>query len=160
MTQQSDMSISKRPSNASVLLDNSDIAAEAIGDRHLVVRSTLVGEKLAPLEVFLLVITVLAEVAKWDAAALLEGYISQATAAGLYVRFKEPVPPRISPPFFEVGWLMETLAAIPEFMIKQGVFQEAIISVTVDDERVADGFLGEKEAGAGLTDVQPNVAVS
>lgn len=160
LTQQSNLSIVKRPSSLSVFPEDTNITAENAQDRHLIVRAKLTGSTVPLFDVFLLVMAVLVDVANLGATEHLRDYASPANAAGAEIEFKEPVPARTSPPFFEVQWLMETMAIIPQYMIKKGVFKEALVLVELDGVKVADGFLGTKEAGVRLTNVNYNGSVS
>lgn len=70
------------------------------------------------------------------------------------------MPMRTGPPFFEVQWLIKSMALIPRYMIRKGVFKEASVMLDVDGVSIAAGFLGEKDAGVGLMNAKGNVSVS
>lgn len=74
--------------------------------------------------------------------------------------FEEPVPPPTEPPYFEVRWLMQTMAFLPEYMITKGVFKEAILTVKIDGVLLANGFLVAENPRSGLTNVNSHVSVS
>ena len=115
---------------------------------------------LRPLNVFRMIIAVLVDAAEMGADKLLRSYKSPAGLAGLYMVFEEPVPPRTEPPYFEVRWLMQTMAFLPEYMITKGVFQEAILTVKLDGVLVANGFLVAENPRSGLANVNSDVSAS
>ena len=145
LTQQTNLSIVQSPSSPSVLSQNTNITAENLQDRHLMVRAMLTGSTVPLFDVFLLVIAVLVDAAKLGATEQMQDYASPANVVGVEITFFGPVPPRTTPPFFEVQWLMETMASLPGYMIRKGVFKEALVLIEIDGVRVADGFLGKKE---------------
>ncbi len=159
-TQQSNLPIAKITSSPSLPPENTKITADDVKDGKLVVRAMLTGATVPLFDVFLLVIAVLVDAAERGATERLQGYKSPATTAGVEIFFEEPVPARTSPPFFKVQWLMEAMASIPQYMIRKGVFKEALLFVEIDGVRVADGFLGGKGLGLGLTNVSSDAAVS
>ena len=129
-------------------------------DPRLTVRIMLTGSVLPLFNVFTLIMTVLVDVARFEATDRLNDYVSPATTTGLEVLFGENVPARTAPPFFEVQWLIKSMALIPGYMVRKGVFKEASVMLDVDGVSVAAGFLGEKEAGVGFTNAKGNVSVS
>ena len=147
-------------SSRSVFPEYSVITAKNVQDQHLTVRATLTGSTVPLFDVFLVVMAVLADAAALRATERLEGYVSPATAAGVRVTFKEPVPARSRPPFFEVQWLLRTMAGIPGFMITKGVFREVALRDEIDHVWVADGSLKRTDGGIGLMNVDSNVTVS
>lgn len=147
-------------SSRSVSPEYSVITTKNVQDERLTVRATLTGPTVPLFDVFLLVMAVLVDAAALGATERLEGYVSPATAAGVRVTFKQPVPARSRPPFFEVQWLLRTMAGIPGFMITKGVFREVAMRVEVDHVWVADGSLKRNEGGIGLMNVNSNVTVS
>lgn len=158
LTQQPNLSIVQSPSSPPVIPQNTNITAENAHDGHLMVWAMLTGSTVPLFDVFLLVIAVLVDAAKLGVTEQLCDYASPADVVGIEVTFKGPVPARMSPPFFEVQWLMKTIASLPEYMIRKGVFKEALVLVEIDGVRVADGFLGKKEAGVGLTNVNSSIS--
>ena len=132
----------KHPSSLSVFPKNTNITGENVQDQDLIVRVVLMGLKVPLFDVFLLVITVLVEVASREATERLQNYESPINAAGVGISFRETLPARTTPPFLEVQWLMKTMVLIPKYMIMRGAFEEAMISVVVDGVRVADAYLG------------------
>lgn len=153
VTVRSPSSLSISPPKTNTTLGNPD-------DQPLTVRATLVGSTVPLFDVFLLAIAVLVDASRLKATQRLRNYASPETAAGVEITFYEPVPAHTSPPFFEAQWLMRTMAAIPNYMVRKGVFKEAVVLVEIDGVRVADGFLGNKQAAIGLTNVNHNVSVS
>ena len=107
-----------------------------------------------------MIIAVLVDAAEMGAGKRLPTYRSPTGVAGLYMVFEEPVPPRTQPPYFEVRWLMQTMAFLPEYMITKGVFQEAIFTVKLDGVLVAKGFLVAEDPRSSLTNANSNVSVS
>lgn len=158
-TQQSNLSIVQSMSSPSVFPQNKNVTAENLQDPELIVRIMLTRSTVPLFDVFLLVIAVLVDAAQMGATKRLQDYTSLATAAGVEIFFKGPVPARTSPPFFEGQWLMKTMATIPQYMIRKGAFKEAAVLVEIDGVRVADGFLGFREAGVGLRNVNSNISV-
>ena len=150
----------KPSSNLSDFPETTNLAVENAQNTNLSVRIKLTRTALSPLDVFHMIIRVLADAAEMGADKLLPTYTSPAGLAGLYMVFKKPVPPRAEPPFFGVRWLLRTMAFLPEFMIMEGVFQEAILTVKLDGVLVANGFLVAENLINGLTNVNANVSVS
>lgn len=120
----------------------------------------LTGSRVPLFDVFLLAIAVLVDAARLESTQRLQTYVSPESGGGVEIMFGQPVPARTSPPFFEVQYLMRAVVLIPNYMIIKGVFKEALVLVEVGGVRVADGFLGQKQAAVGLTNVNYNVSVS
>lgn len=151
LTQQPNLPIEEIPSSRAVFPQHTVITAGDAQDQRLMVRVKLTGSTVPLFDVFLLVITVLVDAARLGATERLQDYASPVNVPGVETRFKGPVPARTSPPFFESYWLMKTMATIPRYMIKKGVFREAFVLVEIDGVRVAEGVLEKKAAGVGLT---------
>lgn len=100
------------------------MTAENLQDPQLIVRIMLIESAVPLFDVFLVAIAVLVGTAPMEATKQLQDYTSLATAAGVEIVFYGPVPARTSPPFFEVQWLMRTMATIPQYMIKKGAFKQ------------------------------------
>ena len=106
-------------------------------DPRLTVRILLTGSILPLFDVFTLIITVLVDVARFEAMTRLHDYTSPATATGLEILFGESKPARAGPPFFEVQRLLKSLALVPVYMARKGVFKEASVVLDVDGVSVA-----------------------
>lgn len=156
-TQNQSLSDVKNSSSLSLSPGSTTMTAE---DARLKVRISLIGDRLPLFDVFTLIIKVLVEAGGMDATQRIRTYDSPEISARLDVTFREAMPARIRPPFFEGQWLMGTMALIPVYMIRKGVFQEAYVIVEVDGETVAHGFLGKVQAGVGVTNANGNVSVS
>ena len=160
LTQQSNLSIVKLSSNLSALPKTTNTTAENAQDPELTVRITLTRTILSPLDVFLLIIAVMVEAAEMGAQRLLQNYASPTDVSPVWIIFEEPIPARVSPPFFEVRWLMMIMTRIPEYMIRKGIFQEALVMVEVDGVSVADGFLMVRDAPVPRMNVNSTISVS
>ena len=120
----------------------------------------LTGSTVDLFSVFLLVITVITGAAEKAATERIDEYISPTTIPGVLVRFLVPTSPRTSPPFFEAQWLIRCMAAIPDYMIKKGVFREGLFLIEVDGVRVADAFLEKKSPTVDSSSAVSNVSVA
>lgn len=121
-------------------------------DPRLTVRIRLTGDVLPLFDVFTLIITVLVDLARLGATERIHAYDSPVIAGSLGVAFRELMPATTHPPFFEVQWLIKTMALIPGYMIRKGVFKEASVVVDVDGVGVAGGILGDKQAEHDVTE--------
>ena len=164
VTQQPKLSFVNSSSEIQVFSEEKNITSEISEDPKLKVRIMLAEAYIPAFDVFLLAITVLVDAAEMRPKKRLRGYTSQAVSAGsgppARIVFEEPIPARTSPPYFEVEWLMLTMSLIPNYMIRKGVFQEAVILVELDGLSIADGFLMGRLPGVGMTNVGSNVSVS
>lgn len=133
---------------------------QAKGDKGLKVLATLTGSTVAPWDVFLLIIGVIAEAAELEYDERLHSYVSSRSIPRVEITFMEATPPRTTPPFLEAHWLIEAMAMIPDCMIRKGVFMEALLILEVNGVDVASGFLGTKDAAAGLSPANSNISVS
>ena len=151
-------------SDIQVFSERRNITSENVQNSNLEVEIQMTDSFISLLGVFLLVITVLVDAAELQPSRRLRGYASPTVNVGsdapVRIVFKEPTPARTSSPYFEVQWLMTTMATIPHFMVRKGAFQEAVIMVELDGVRLATGFLSEIPFGAGMTNVGSNVSVS
>ena len=159
-TQPSNLSIANPPSSLSLLSRNATITTTNTQNGHLRVRTKLTGSAVPLFDVFLLVMAVLVGAAELEPRERLRQYAFPATGAGLRIAFTESLPARTSPPFFEVQWLIRSMAFIPKCMIKLGAFKGAVVFVEVDHVSVAEGLLGKNKGGIGLMNVAANVSVS
>lgn len=159
-TQNPPLSNVKSSSSISVFPEITNRTADEMQDPRLTVRVMLTDSSVALFDVFLLVMTVLVDAARLGVTERVRDYESPVIGAGVEITFGESVPARTRPPFFEVQWLIKTMALIPGFMIRKGVFMAALVVVDVDGVSVAAGFLGEKQAGVGLTNAKSNVSVA
>ena len=159
VTQQPKVSTVNSSSDLSTSPEGKSRTTQNIQNSELIVQIMLTETSIEPLDVFLLAITVIVQAAERGTARILRGYTSPAVSAGVrtpvHVVFEEPEPARTSSPFFDVEWLIVTMAKIPEYMITKGVFREAVLLVEVDGISVADGFLMQSIPGIGS-----NVSVS
>lgn len=137
LNQQPNLSLIRPSPNLSTYPENTNITAE----NKLRVRIKLTRSVLTANDFFLLVIRVLVDAAELGASRIFWDYTSPIVGTGVYIIFKEPVPARTRPPFFGAKWLIQTMAALPEYMAKKGVFQEADLLVNIGGVGVADGFL-------------------
>ena len=158
LTDKADLSIIENSSSLSVSRQISDITGENAGDEHLSVQALLTGSTVPLFDVFLLVIAVLVDVATKGATEQLRQYLSPSNIAEVIILFTPPVPARTGPPFFEVQWLMKTMASIPQCMFEKGMFREALVLVDIDNVRVAEGVLGKKESVVGMTNADSNMS--
>ena len=164
VTQQPKLSFVNSSSDIQVLPENRNITTENDRNLQLAVQIMLAEPYIPLFDVFLLVITVLVDAAEMRPTSRLRGYTSQAVSARsrtpVRILFEEPTPARTSSPYFEVRWLIKTVALIPNFMLREGTFQEAVIIVELDGLRVANGFLWGGRPGVGVMNVGSNVSVS
>lgn len=160
LPQRSHWSTVKSSSGLSIFSNNTNIKGEDLDNEPLTVRAMLTGSRVPLFDVFLLAIAVLVDAARLESTQRLQTYVSPESGGGVEIMFGQPVPARTSPPFFEVQYLMRAVVLIPNYMIIKGVFKEALVLVEVGGVRVADGFLGQKQAAVGLTNVNYNVSVS
>ncbi|KAL6718518.1 hypothetical protein ACLMJK_004610 [Lecanora helva] len=127
---------------------------------NVTVTGRLTGPPVDLFDVFLFVTRALMDIAETESTAQLDQYHSP-IAANIAVSFFAPVDRHPGPPFFEVRWLLEAIGKIPEIMIKNGAFQEAMFSIEVDSVRVADGYLeGTKLPAIWSSSVNSNISVS
>lgn len=164
VTQQPKLSFVNSSSDVQVFSGQSNITSEMSQNFNLQVRIMMTESYISLFDVFLLLITVLADAAELRPARRLRGYTSPAVSAGsetpVRIVFEEPTPARTSSPYFEVRWLVMTLALIPTYMIKKGSFQEALILVELDGVRIANGYLLGSPPEAGMMNVGSNISVS
>ena len=164
MTQQPKLSFVNSSSDVQVFTEKRNITSENSQNLNLEVRIVLAEPYIPLFDVFLLIITVLVDAAGLRPTKRLRGYTSQAVSASsgppARIVFEEPTPARTSSPYFEVQWLMKTVALIPNYMVREGAFKEAVILVELDGLRVANGFLKESPPGVAITNVGSNVSVS
>ena len=164
VTQQPKLSFVNSSSNIQVFSEKINITTERSQNSEVDVRIMSADLPIPLYNVFLVVISVLVDAAELRPTTRLRGYTSQAVSAdsGTPVRivFEEPTPARTSPPYFQVRWLMAAVAVIPEYMVRNGAFQEAVILVELDGCRIANGYLLASPPGVGMTTVGSNVSVS
>ena len=164
VTQQPKLSFVNSSSDIQVFSEKRNTTSDNSQNSNFVVQVMMVDSNISPFDVFLLVITVLVEAAELQPRRHLRGYMSKAVSATsgtpLRIVFEEPTPARTSSPYFEVQWLMETMAILPQFMVRKGAFQEAVILVELDGISIADGFLLGSPPVVGMTNVGSNVSVS
>lgn len=164
VTLQPKLSFVNSSSDIQVFSEKRNTTSDNGQNMNFEVRIMMVDSYLSLFDVFLLVITVLVDAAELQSRRRLRGYTSQAVSAGpgtpIRIVFEEPSPARTSLPYFEVQWLMETMAIIPQFMVRKGAFQEAVILVELDGLSIADGYLMESPPAVGMTNVGSNVSVS
>ena len=146
VTQQPKLSFVNSSSDIQVFSEKRNITSENTQDPKLEVQITLTEKYLPLLDVFLLVISVLVDAAAMKPRKRLRSYTSQAVSAGsgtpVRIVFEDATPARTGSLYFEVQWLMMTMALIPNYMIRKGAFQEAVIVVELDGLRVANGQIG------------------
>ena len=135
-------------------------AMGTINDEHLRIQACLTGSTLDLVGVFRLVNTVLVDVAVKDPTDRVHNYVSPRGTPGVLISFIVPTKPPLGPPFFEVQWLVEVMASIPDFLIKKGLFQELLLLVDVDGVRVAEGFLKKIRPSVDLSSQNPNISIS
>ena len=114
-------------------------------DKRLTIRTSLVGSALDVQDVFRMVFAVIVGTAEQKSTEQIQEYVSPKTVPRVILSFFPPVPAPTQPPFFEVRWLVRTVASIPTYMIKKGQFRELLLLLEVDGSRVADGFLEGKQ---------------
>ena len=122
---------------------------ENMQEPQLIVRIKFTEPVVPLFDVFLLAIAVLVDTAPMEATKQLQDYTSPVIAADVEIAFTSSVPARRSPPFFEVQWLMRTMAFIPQYMINKGAFKQAMVMVEIDGVKVAAGILGIRRPGLG-----------
>ena len=164
VTQQPKLSFVNSSSDIQVFSETRNITTVISHDLKLEVRILMRESYISLLSFFLLVITVLVDAAEMQPTSRLRDFTSQTVSADsgtpVSIEFEEPVPARTSSPYFEVQWLMVTMAIIPDFMVRKGAFQEAVILVELDGLSVANGFLLGSPRGVSMTNVGSNVSVS
>ena len=164
VTQQPKLSFVNSSSDVQVFSEKRNNTSDNSQNRIFQAQIMMVDSYISPFDVFLLAITVLVEAAELQPRRRLQGYVSRAVSAGsgtpLRIVFEEPMPVRTSSPYFEVQWLRETMVVLPQFMVRKGAFQEAVILVELDGISVADGFLLGSPPVVGMTNVGSNVSVS
>ena len=157
LNQQPNLSFVEPSSDLSVFSKPTNNTAENVQDPGVIVQITSMGAKLDMYETFLLIIAVLVDAAEMGATKHLRDYTSPEDTAGVRIGFESAGR---STPYFEVGWLMTAVAMIPNYMIKEGVFREALINIKVDGVAVASGFIRRRAREVGLTNVNSNLSVS
>ena len=107
-------------------------------EARLNVTFTPYGEDLGPYDVFVPLMSGLADMAQVPSTQLSSGlFIGLGDYRG-FICVLPVVPERTSPPFLEYGWLIRTLNRVPTYMLDNGRFGELEIWIEVD--RVKVGF--------------------
>lgn len=120
-----------------VTTDSANDPAEA----RLNVTFTPYGENLGIYDVFVPIMSGLADMAKARSTDHSPGVFFGLEGYRGFVCILPAVPPRTSPPFLEYGWLIRVLNRIPTYMLDNGRFGEVEIWIEVDQVRVAFGRL-------------------
>lgn len=144
-------------SDLSVFTKTTNITAENVQAPEVIVQIRAFGLVLDLFTVFLTILAVMVDAAAMGRTKRLGNYTSPEDAASLQLVFETPTPAPTSTPYFEAGWLMVAAALIPNYMIRKGVFKEAVLKVVVDGITVANGFLRPK---VGLMNINSNLSVS
>ncbi len=113
------------------------------------VEASLDGSTLDLFDVFRMVIAVLSNAAELEASQRITEYSSPPDLAGVDIFISTPSPVPTHPPYFETQWLLKLMAALPEQMIKNGVFKEAKFVAKVDGVTVAYARVRKKLSGSG-----------
>jgi len=124
------------------------------------VEASLDGSTLDLFDVFRMVIAVLSSAAELEASQRITEYSSPPGLAGVGIFISTPSPVPTHPPYFETQWLLKLMAAVPEQMIKKGVFKEGKFVAKVDGVTVANARVRKKLSGSGLRPSPPVLLVS
>lgn len=124
------------------------------------VEASLDGSTLNLFNVFRMVIAVLSDAAELEASQRITEYSSPTGLTGVEIFISTPSPVPTHPPYFETPWLLKLMAAVPEQMIKQGVFMEGNFSAKVDGVTVANAKVRKKSSGSGSRLSSPLLLVS
>lgn len=157
LDQQPNQSFVNSSSDIPVFTKTTNITAENVRYPEVDVQITAFGMTLDLFTVFLLIFAVLVDAAEMGPTKRLRDYTSPEDDASFQLVFETPTQTPMRSPYFEAGWLMVAVAMIPDYMIRRGVFREAVIKINVDGVTVANGFLRSK---AGLMNVNSNLSVS
>jgi len=129
-------------------------------DTILTVQTILLESYVDLFDVFLMAVAVIVDVASREASERIFDCVPPDNVRGVFVEFYTPTAPNPDPPFFQVQWLIKAAVAIPEFMIKNGAFKEAVVRLYVDGVKVADGSLENRWHANHSPLVLSNISVS
>ncbi|KAM0799578.1 hypothetical protein BDR22DRAFT_890164 [Usnea florida] len=118
-----------------VITNNTNDPTEA----RLNVTFTPYGEYLGIYDVFVPLMSGLADLAQAPSTRVSSGFFVGLEGYRGFICILPVVPARTSPPFLEYGWLIRTLNRVPTYMLDNGRFGELEIWVEVDQVKVAFG---------------------
>lgn len=113
-----------------------------LNDQHLTVAVTAVGEPLGITELFIAVFAVLEYLAHFPSTDEVVSFqISPDDEDTTIGMVEDSRIPRMGPPFLEYQWVILSMGQIPEYMLQQRRFTEAVIEIAVDGVPVGEGFI-------------------
>lgn len=116
---------------------NADDPAEA----RLNVTFSPHGDTLGIYDVFVPIMSGLADMAQFPSTRLSTGLIIGLEGFNGFICILPVVPLRTTPPFMEYGWLMRAITRIPTYMLETGRFGEINMKIGIDEVTVGYGRL-------------------
>ena len=107
------------------------------------------GATLTYQEVFITIMATLKNLAEWPSNDVVEPFRSGAAGFNARMQFLSDETPRTKPPFLRYEYLIDTVKAIPDYMLGHKKFAELGILVSYGDELIGQALLekGSPELG-------------